>query len=310
MLPCSGRGERRGCSGRARVRDGRAELVRRRADVAGCVLGGDLVEVGAGRESAVAVGRAGRLRDPVGRRGREAGRRAAVDVVAYDGDVVRRRRPAQVDRVADDGSDQTGRRTRRGRVRRHRRGGLVRGRADVAGCVLGGDLVEVDARRGVVHVGRPRRLSDPVSGARSEARNGRAVDVVANDADVVGRRSPAQVRPSDRAGRSQRSGRARGRRVTDRCARLVRRGADVARRVFRGHPVEVGPRSDVVRVARARRLRDPVRDARREAGRRRTVDVVPHHADVVGRRAPTQLRRSDGPRRGERSRRTGRGGVG
>ena len=70
-----------------------------RRDVAGGVLRGDLVVVGAGGEPAVRVGRTGRLRDPVGGAGREAGSRRAVDVVARDADVVGRRVPAQVDAV-------------------------------------------------------------------------------------------------------------------------------------------------------------------------------------------------------------------
>ena len=43
---------------------------------------------------------------------------------------------------------------------------LVSGRADVAGDVLGGDVVVVGARReAAVGVARPGRLRDPVSGA-------------------------------------------------------------------------------------------------------------------------------------------------
>ena len=74
---------------------GRARLVPGGADVAGDVLGRDLVVVGARRETAVGVARAGRLRDSVRRRRREAGARAAVDVVARDGGVVRRRAPGE-----------------------------------------------------------------------------------------------------------------------------------------------------------------------------------------------------------------------
>ena len=55
----------------------------------------DLVVVGPGGETRVRVTRAGRLRDPVRGRGREAGRRATVDVVARDDHVVGRGTPRQ-----------------------------------------------------------------------------------------------------------------------------------------------------------------------------------------------------------------------
>ncbi len=92
----------RGARRRRRDRDGRrrrvgggggARLVPGRADVAGDVLGGDLVVVGAGGEAGVGVARAGRLRDPVAGGGREAGARAAVDVVAGDARRCRSPRP-------------------------------------------------------------------------------------------------------------------------------------------------------------------------------------------------------------------------
>ncbi len=77
------------------VGDGRACFVRGRADVARRVLGGDLVVVGAGREAGVRVAGAGRLRDPVRRRGGEAGGRRAVDVVVVDSAGVARGAPAE-----------------------------------------------------------------------------------------------------------------------------------------------------------------------------------------------------------------------
>ena len=72
-------GRRRRVGGR-----GGGRLVPGGADVAGGVLGGDLVVVGAGGEPGVGVARPGRLRDPVRRRRREARGRRAVDVVAGD----------------------------------------------------------------------------------------------------------------------------------------------------------------------------------------------------------------------------------
>ena len=114
-----------GAGGRARdrdlrrrrvARDRRARLVRRRADVAGRVLGGHPVVVRAGRERRVEVARVGRLCDTVRRIGREARRRRAVDVVASDPDRVRRGAPGEARLGGPAGRGQRARRARRRRV--------------------------------------------------------------------------------------------------------------------------------------------------------------------------------------------------
>ena len=165
--------------------------VRGGADVAGGVLGGDLVEVGAGGEAGVGVARAGRLGDPVAGARREAGRRAAVDVVAGDADVVGRgrpgeRRPCVPRRVAARPLGALG-----GVVSAIGRRDLVRGGAEVAGRVLGGHLVVVGAEREDARVGCRSSRSAARSGSRRSgvkpARRA-AVDVVAGDADVVASR--------------------------------------------------------------------------------------------------------------------------
>ena len=225
-----------------------------------------------------------------------------MDVVLDDAHVVGRPGPAEVDRPAGHRAQEE-RSRRRLRIRRDRRRGLVGCRPDVPGRVLGGHLVVVGARRDRVRVARPGRLRDPVRRRRREAGGRRPVDVVLDDADVVGRRPPAERRPADVTVRGQRPGRRRRDRVANRRASLVRRRTDVAGRVLRGHLVEVGARRDVVRVARPGRLGDPVRGRRREARGGRAVDVVPDDAHVVGRCAPIQLRRVERPGRGERARR-------
>ncbi len=232
-------------------------------------------------------------------RRREAGCRAAMNVVADDADVVGRRSPGQVDRASGDGGLEPRRRRRRVRVRGHRRCSLVRGRPDVAGGVLGGDLVEVAAGRGRVDVAGARRLCDPVSNRRREAGARAAVDVVANDADVVGRGTPRQRRAPDRTDGTQRARCARRQSVAHGRACLVRRAADVAGRVLGGDLVVVGAGGDAVGVGGAGRLCDPVAGGGREAGGRAPVDVVADDSDVVARGAPTQLRGGERPVRGQ-----------
>ena len=167
-----------------------------RPDVAGGVLGGDLVVVGAGGEAGVGVARAGRLRDPVAALGREAGSGRAVDVVADDADVVGggapgRGSPVPRPPVAVSVAGALGGVVSSATVAVD----LVRGGADVAGGVLGGDLVVVGAGgEAGVGVARPRRLRDPVRaslGVKPALVD--AVDVVLGDADVVGRGAPAQA---------------------------------------------------------------------------------------------------------------------
>ena len=192
-----GRGECAGRAGCCCVGDRRRCFVRGRADVAGRVLGGDLVEVAAGREPCVGVASAGRLRDPVAERRREAAGGAAMEVVAEDSDVVCGGRPAEVDGAAGDRAGEPGRRAWRVGVCGHGRRRLVRGRTDVAGRVLGGDLVEVAAGAGEVRVAGARRLRDPVTDRGGEAGAGAAVDVVAHHTDVVCRRTPGQRCPAD-----------------------------------------------------------------------------------------------------------------
>ena len=186
-----------------------ARLVTGRAEVAGAVLGDHLVVVAAGR-GRIDVARPARLGDPVAGAGRKAGAGAAVKVVAHDADVVGRSAPAKR-RLAD-------RAACRKRPRCARRGGiaddcarLVADRADVAGAVLGGDLVVVGAGgQAAVAVARAARLSDPVAHAGREARRGRAVEVVAHDADVVGGSAPAEAGRAERAGCAERPWRTRG----------------------------------------------------------------------------------------------------
>ena len=113
----------------------------------------------------------------------------------------------QVDGAADDRAGEPGRLARRGRVRRHRRRGLVGGRADVAGRVLGGDLVEV-----VAAVSSCRRSSlSPAARSGSRARRrkagaGRAMNVVARHPDVVRRRRPRERRAPNRPHRTSEPG--------------------------------------------------------------------------------------------------------
>ena len=156
-----------------------------------------------------------------------------------------------------------------------RRGGdrcdrLVGGRADVRSRVLGGHLVVVVARgEAVVRIARRRRLRDPVGRARREARGGRAVDVVARDADVVGRGGPGEHCLAGAAGGDERARRRRRGRVGDGGAGGVGDGADVSGGVFGGDLVEVaagGHRG--VGEAQAGRLADAVRGRRREAAGR------------------------------------------
>src|SRR5205085_161202 len=101
-------------------------------DVAGRVLGGDQVVVGAGRQARVGVRGAGGLGDAVGRAGREAGRGRAVDVVVGHAHVVGGRAPAQADRADAAGGGQVAR----------GRGGL-----GVAGAVVEDDVHPVVGRQ-------------------------------------------------------------------------------------------------------------------------------------------------------------------
>ena len=102
-------------------RNDRRRLRRRIADVAGRVLRGDAVVVGAGGEARVRVARAGRLADPVRRRRREAGRRRAVHVVADDADVCRSQPSSRAPPSRRRRRGQPGRRRRRRRVGGRRR---------------------------------------------------------------------------------------------------------------------------------------------------------------------------------------------
>ncbi len=287
---------------RSRVRDRGAGRVRDRADVARRVFRGDLVEPGAGGEARISVARARRLSDPVRGARREAARRAAMDVVAEHADVVARGSPGEVDGASGCARRERSRCRRSGCVRGHGRSRLVRRRADVAGAVLGEDLVEVAAGRRDVGVARAGRLGDAIPRGGGEACRGPPVDVVACNADVVGRGAPRQRRPADAARRNE-CARCRGRdRVADGRTGLVRHGTDVAGRVLGGHPVEVRARRDRVRVARAGGLGDPVPAARRKAGDRAAMDVVARDPDVVGRGTPRELSRGESADRGQRPR--------
>ena len=200
---------------------GCASLVARGADVAGGVLGGHLVEVGARSEAGVGVARAARLRDPVGSARREARGRRAVDVVAENADVVGGCSPRERRLTGRARCRQAGRSRWRGGVRDRRRG-LVGSRADVAGSVLGGDLVVVGpGAETAVGVARAGGLGDAVRRAGGEAGGGRAVEVVA-----ARRRRCRWPRPGERCGRAgdarcEPAGSARRGRVGDRGRDLV-----------------------------------------------------------------------------------------
>ena len=118
------------------------------------------------------------------------------------------------------------------------------------------------------------------------------MDVVAGDADVVGRRPPRQRCLSQTSGRGQRAGRARrGRRRRRFATASFEAGPALPAASMGNHLVVVDAGSETrVGVARSRRLRDPVSRSRREAGGRRAMDVVACDTDVVGRRAPGQGR--------------------
>src|SRR5205823_3830874 len=81
------------------LRNGAGGLVGGGADVAGRVLGGHQVVVGAGGQARVGVAGGGGLGDAVGRRRREARRGRAVHVVVLHAHIIRRRAPAQADRA-------------------------------------------------------------------------------------------------------------------------------------------------------------------------------------------------------------------
>ena len=138
------------------------------------------------------------------------------------------------------------------------------------------------------------------------------MDVVARDADVVGRRVPAQVDAVPGGRGRQAAGHARRRRVRGRGrARLVRGRPEIPGAVLGDHPIVVGAgREPAVRVARSGRLGNPVGRAGREPGRGRAVDVVPEHADVVRCRAPAQVDLAETAGRRQRSRRARRRRVG
>src|SRR6185437_8163467 len=175
---------------------------------------------------AVAGGR--RRPDEGGVRGGEAAGRRAVDAVAGDADVVGRRRPGQARGRPRDGRRQARRRRRRRRVG-DGGGGLVGRGAGVAGGVAGGDQVVVrPGRQPRVAVAGGRRRPDEGGVRGGEAAGRRAVDAVAGDADVVGRRRPGQARGRPRDGRRQARRRRRRRRVGDGGGGLVGRGAGVA----------------------------------------------------------------------------------
>ena len=210
------RGERRGRSRRRCVGDRRADLRGRGADIAGRVLRGDDVVVGAGPESRVRECGGGRLPDPVPGSRSEAGARASMDVVARHADVVGRGHPAEVDRASRHGAGEARRRARRGRVGRDGCARLVRRRPDVAGRVFRRHPVEVRTCGRGVGVARRRRLRDPVPGGGREPGRRATVDVVAGDGDVVGGRSPRKRGAADCAGGGQRPGSSGRRRIAHR----------------------------------------------------------------------------------------------
>ena len=114
----------------------------------------------------------------------------------------------------------------------------------------------------------------PAVGTRSDVRRGQGV-----------RRSGLPL--GERSGMRLRQRQVREGRSDDRRERLVGRIADVAPRVLSRHPVVVGARARRrVGGARRGRLPDLVPGSGREARRRRAMDVVPRHADVVGRSEP------------------------
>ncbi len=187
--------------------------------VPGRVLGRDAVVVGARGEARVGERGSGRLCDPVRRARREAVRGRAVHVVADDAHVVARGAPGERDRAQRACRGEPGRGRRRARVARDDCARLARRGADVPRRVLGRDPVVVRAgRERAVREGRGGRLADAVGRARREALRGRAVDVVADDADVVARARPGERDRADRADRREVRGRGRrpGVRVHDR----------------------------------------------------------------------------------------------
>ena len=86
---------------RARIGDQGLRLVREPGEVAGSILGAQLVVVAAGGEPEVGVEGRQRLCDPVGKRRRKARARAPVEVVARDAHVVARSAPGDVDACPD-----------------------------------------------------------------------------------------------------------------------------------------------------------------------------------------------------------------
>ena len=167
-------------------------LVGDSGEVAGAILGLQLVVVGARGQAAVAVGKARRLGDPVCDRGGKAGGGRAVEVVAADPDVVGCRSPGERGLSRCAGCAQ-GRARGRGRIGDHCLG-LVRESREVAGCILGSQLVVVaPGCQPEVGVERRHRLGDPVGKRGGKARARAPVEVVARDSHVVARCRPGDV---------------------------------------------------------------------------------------------------------------------
>ncbi len=169
-------------------------------------------------------------------------------------------------------------------------GDVRRGRR-VAGCVTGDggervrsvrrrEGVPADASTGVDVSSAPRLAPSSLNWTPATVPLSRRVRAD-GDAGAHGR-ALGRRRERD-GGRRRVSGRDAG--------RLVARRADVSGRVLGGDPVVVGAGGETgVGVARARRLRDSVARTRREAGRRRAVEVVAGDDDVVRGGAPARAR--------------------
>ena len=181
---------------------------------------------------------------------------------------------------------------------------LVRDGADVAGRVLGGDLVEVAARGGRVDVARRGRLRDPVRHRGREAGARAAVDVVAHHTDVVASPPPRTASPS----RPNRPPPASPAPRAPACPRPSPTPRSRPGRDCRPHPRRRPGRSrrpppDGVAEARPRRLRDPVANDGVKPALVPAVHVVAHDTHVVARRTPRQRRRAQPTRHRQRPRR-------
>ncbi len=295
------RGRRSGCRG----------LIRRIADVAGRVVRGDEVVIGAGGDL-VGVCRARHLADQGRWRRRESAGGGAIDIVAGNPDVVRGGGPGEADAADGSRGCEVGRRTWRLGVGERDSGSLVRRVADVAGGVVGGHEVVIGAGGDLVSVCRARHLADQGRWRRRESAGGGAIDIVAGNPDVVGRGGPGEADGANRArGREVGWGtRWLGIRRGGSAGRLVRRVADVAGGVVGGHEVVIGAGGDLVGVCRARHGAEKGRWRRRESTDGGAIDIVAGNPDVVGGGGPGEADAAEGPRGGEVGRSTRRLGVG